>query len=93
MGNFYFTTPAKPFVGNWEVPFVIRWEFPIPCTRGFAARAGIGPSLQISMMGLAQYYSAIIWLSTTETDEPLIRLSVCLKPKILFHLNHLGITT
>ncbi len=36
------------------MPFVTRGEFPIPCTRGSAARAGIGPSLQISMMGLAQ---------------------------------------
>ena len=48
------TTPAKPFVGNWEVPFVTRGEFIIPCTRGFAARAGIIPFLHLSMMGLAQ---------------------------------------
>ena len=60
VGNFYFTTPAKPFVGNWEVPFVNRGEFPIPCTRGFAARAGIGPSLQISMIGLAQWFQIVL---------------------------------
>ena len=34
---------------------MIHGEFPIPCTRGFAACAGIGPSLQISMMGLAHF--------------------------------------
>ena len=42
-------------MGNWEVPFVTRGEFLIPRTRGFAARAGISPSLQISMMGLAHF--------------------------------------
>ena len=31
------------------------WEFSIPCTRGFAARAGIMPSLNLSLMGLAQF--------------------------------------
>ena len=46
--------PAQPFLVNWEVPFVTCGEFLIPCTRGFAARAGIIPSLQIRMMGLAQ---------------------------------------
>jgi hypothetical protein len=54
LGNFYFTMPAQPFLGSWEVPFVTRGEFLIPCTRGFAARAGIIPSRQIRMKGLAQ---------------------------------------
>ena len=30
MGNFYFITPAKPFLGNWDKPFVTRGEFSIP---------------------------------------------------------------
>ena len=42
-----------PTSGEWEVSFMTCGEFLIPCTRGFAARAGISPSLQISMMGLA----------------------------------------
>ena len=32
-----------------------RGEILIPCTRGFAARAGIIPSLKIRMMGLAHF--------------------------------------
>ena len=26
----YFTTTAKPWVGNWEVPWVTSWEFTVP---------------------------------------------------------------
>ena len=48
------TTPAKPRVGNWDVPFVTCGEFKIPTTHGFATRGrnfsvpspppkGIGP--------------------------------------------------
>ena len=34
--NLFFTTPAKPWLGELKLPFVTRWEFIIPTTRGFA---------------------------------------------------------
>ena len=36
--NLFFTTPAKPWLGELKLPFVTRWEFIIPTTRGFATR-------------------------------------------------------
>ena len=45
---------------SWGIGKYLSWlvgNFIIPCTRGFAARAGIIPSLQIRMMGLAQSFS------------------------------------
>ena len=36
--NLFFTTPAKPWLGELKLPFVTRWEFIIPSTRGFATQ-------------------------------------------------------
>ena len=58
-------------MGNWEVPFVTCWEFSIPCTRGFAARAGIIPSLNLSLMGLAQSCEEemVVWGSSNHLSS------------------------
>ena len=34
--NLFFTTPAKPWLGELKLPFVTRRKFIIPTTRGFA---------------------------------------------------------
>jgi hypothetical protein len=70
----HFIMPAKPFLENWELPFVTLGEFSIPSTHGFATRAGIISSLQISMKGLAQLVNLLnaVYFNLTQFDEYVI---------------------
>ena len=40
VGNFYFITPAKPFVGNWECAIRDSWGICFSLIRGFATHEG-----------------------------------------------------
>ena len=51
--NSFSTTPAKPCVGNWSVPFVTCGKFIIPTTRGFATRGRNYPVPFPSPLGIS----------------------------------------
>ena len=67
--NSFSTTPAKPCVGNWDVPFVTCGEFKIPTTHGFATRGRNFPVPSPPPKGIGPFpWKNLMWAGGPESS-------------------------